>query len=227
MILRPTISAGEFFDFIRPVVLVVSAFVSTCVLRSARRRFGFWSSLTWALGTLFLPLIVLPLYLASIWLRRPNSVSKSEPPLTNTLGIPLLYGSIVLLAIGAYLYHDYTTVDAYLARAAQARIKGKRAMAIAEYRAALSKEDSAHTHKLLAIELEDAGDRTNALQEFRRAEAEGELDDSIAYHIADLLYSLNHPAEAKLEYERYLNSKACTQEFPDTQCEGARKKLQK
>jgi tetratricopeptide (TPR) repeat protein len=227
--LPKSISAGEFFDFIRPAILLLAAFISTWVLTSARRRFANWSSLAWALATLFFPLLVLPLYLAARWLLRPaaadNNPQPNQPPRFGRMLIPLVYLSVVLLAICGYLYHDYTTVDAHLARATQAKVKGKRGTAIMEYRAALSKEDDAHTHKLLAVELADAGDWTSALQEFRRAEASGEADDSIAYRIAELLNLLNHPAEAKLEYNRFLNSKACTVDLPDVRCERARTRV--
>ena len=219
-------SAGEFFDYIRPAVMVLSAFVSTWVLVSARRRFSFWSSLAWALGTLSLPLLVLPLYVATTWFQKPKVGKNAERVhLLITVGLPLVYAIVVLLAIAGYLYDDYTRVDAYLARATQARVKGERDRAITEYRVALSKEDNAHTHKLLAIELSNAGDRTSALQEFRRAETNGEPDESISYRIAELLSSLNQPAEAQLEYQRFLNSRACTQDLPDVRCESARSRV--
>jgi len=216
---KPTLSAGELFDFIRPAVLVASALISTWVLVRARRRYHFWSSLLWALGTLLSPLVVIPLFLAACWF---GSNSRDEPARgPNKLTLALIYSVVTLLAIGAYLYLDSRTVDAHLARAAQARIKGNRGKAIAEYRAALTKEDNPHTHKLLAIELADAGDRTTAIQEFRRAEAEGETDETIPYRIGELLYSLNQAAEADLEYRKFLNSTACTQSPGDVRCEKA------
>ncbi len=58
------ISAGELFELTRPVVFVLSALASAWVLASARRyNFAFYAVAAWALGTLFYPLIVLPIYL--------------------------------------------------------------------------------------------------------------------------------------------------------------------
>ena len=67
------------------------------------------------------------------------------------------------------------------------------------------------------MELADSGDRTGALFELRTAEQGGETDDLMAFHAANLLDSLNlHPAT--LEYQRFLESQACTQPLPDERC---------
>ena len=71
MTFKLDISAGEFFELIRPSVLVLSALVSTWVLASARRhRFTTYVAIAWAVVTLFFPLIALPLYLIARLIRR-------------------------------------------------------------------------------------------------------------------------------------------------------------
>ena len=231
MTLKFDISAGEFFDLIRPGVLVLSAFASVWVLASARRRFRNYVALGWALGTLFFPLITLPLYLIAQLIRRRTEQtyyrSKARKTFSSStaprwqVAIPLAYAAVILSAIGFYLYWDHQSVDAHLARAAQAKVSGRRGGTIDEYRAALKLEDNPHTRKLLAIELADSGDRSGALFEFRQAEQGGEKDDLMSFHIATLLDSLNLPNQATLEYQRFLESRACTQSLPDERCPGA------
>ena len=237
MTLRLNISAGELFDLIRPAVLICSALLSTWVLTSARQRlFPIYISAAWALGTLFFPLIIFPLYLIaqSIAKRRerslPNALSKHPADPSQSVvrwksTVSLLYAAVVLSLTGLYLYRDYRSLDAHLARASQAKVTGERSRTINEYRAALEIEDNPHTHKLLAIELAEAGDWTEALAQFRLAERAGEPDDSIPFRIATLLEALNHPSEAVLEYQRFLNSDPCTQQLPDSRCEVARARV--
>jgi hypothetical protein len=231
------ISAGEFFELIRPSVLVLSALVSIWVLASARRhRFTTYVAIAWAVGTLFFPLITLPLYLIARFIRRRAEQShdasearktlSSSPARRRRAAIPLAYAVIVFSLIGFYLYSDHQSVDAHLARAAQSKLKGKRGGAIDEYRAALKLDDNPHTRKLLAMELADAGDRTGALFELRTAEQGGEIDDLMAFHVATLLDSLNLPNQATLEYQRFLESGACTQALPDERCAGATLRVQ-
>jgi len=62
-------SAGQLFDLIMPAAFAVSALVSTWVLASARKRFQLHYALILAIGTLFLPLIVLPVYLVLMMYR--------------------------------------------------------------------------------------------------------------------------------------------------------------
>ena len=220
MSFRFDISAGEFFELIRPAVLVLSALVSVWVLASARRRFAPTVAVLWALATLFFPLIFLPLYLILRFVRKRRSLvpQTEDEKLVWRITIPLAYAVIVLSLIGFYLYREQMSVDAHLARAAQARVRGDRVRTIAEYHAALRQEDDPHTHKLLAIELADAGDRSEALSEFRRAEQGGEPDDMMAYRMGMLLDSTNNPNEARLQYQKFLASKACTQPLPDSLC---------
>src|ERR1051326_9400968 len=143
---------GELFELIRPVVVVISILLSACVLASARKRFSTSVALAWTMGTLFLPLIVLPVYLAVIlvW-RRPVRARRWR------FVMPLVYAAMLLAAVGLFVYHDSQTVDAHLARAAQAKLLEDHATAIREYHRALALEDNAHTHKLLGIELATDG----------------------------------------------------------------------
>ena len=226
------ISAGEFFELIRPSVLFLSAFASIWVLASARRhRFPGYVAIGWALGTLFFPLITFPLYLIARFIRRssgqphgadhaPGALSPSPAPHWR-IAIPLIYAALVFSLIGLYLYRDHQSVDGHLARAAQSKLMGKRGAAIDDYRAALELDDNPHTRKLLAMELADTGDRAGALFEFRTAERDGETDDLMALHIATLLDSLNLPNQATLEFQRFLESRACIQSLPDERCAGA------
>jgi tetratricopeptide (TPR) repeat protein len=226
-------SAGEFFDLIRPAVLLVSAVISTWVLASARKRFPFYQSLLWALGTLFFPLIILPLYLIALLVKKPQLAAIAGNPYSGSsanlviwrfIG-PLLYALIVFCFIGIYLYRDHASVDAHLARAVQARLDGNPARTISEYKQALALEDNPHTHKLLAIELADVGSRTDAILQFRLALDGSEPDDSIHFRLGTLLDQENHQGEAALEYKEFLSTKACTQEPVDVRCENARQRV--
>ena len=162
-------SAGELFDLVMPAAYVVSALLSTWVLASARKRFALHYAFAIALATLLLPLVVFPLYLAVlIWRRTP-----ARPRRWRYL-LPLLYAAIVLCAIGMFIYCDSRTVDAHLARAARAKLVDDHQTAIKEYRQALALEDNPHTHKLLAIELANAGYKQEADAEFRLAKQGGE-----------------------------------------------------
>ncbi len=109
-------SAGEFFDLIRPAALLVSAVISTWVLASARKRFPFYQALLWALGTFFFPLIILPLYFIAILVKK-----RKTAPIKRRFAVPILYALIVFSSIGIYLYRDNQSVDAHLARAVRAR----------------------------------------------------------------------------------------------------------
>jgi hypothetical protein len=231
------ISAGEFFELLRPLALVVSALLSTWVLASARRwRFRFAAAIAWAIGTFLFPVIVLPVYLIA----RSGTKRSIQPdkPVEGTPAqvrpssrfkfrflLPATYGLVLLSLIGIYLYRDFRTVDARLARAAQARVTNDHAKAIREYRAALKLEDNPHTHKLLGIELADAEDWTEALREFRAAESGGEPDDSLPFRIARALEATGQNNEAKGEFKRFLNSRACNEVQPDSRCDTARDRV--
>lgn len=162
-------SAGELFDLIMPAAYVASALLSTCVLASARKRFALHYAFALALGTLILPLVVFPLYLAVMIWR-----SAGPPPRRWRYALPLLYAAVLLSAIGLFVYFDSRTVDAHLARATRAKLVDDHHTAIKEYRQALAVEDNPHTHKLLAIELANAGYKEEADVEFRLAQQGGE-----------------------------------------------------
>jgi len=230
---RFNISAGEFFDLIRPAVLVISAVISIWVLASARKRFPFYLSLLWALGIVTLPLIVLPLYFVSLLLKRPRVEAIEHERYSRSsashvkwrFAVPALYGFIVLFSIGIYLYRDNETVDAHLARAAQARLYENRTKTINEYKKALALEDNPHTHKLLAIELAAAGNWTEAGSEFRLAELGGEPDDSIHFRLGLVLEQSNHGSEAQSEFEKFLKTASCREEPADDRCGVARARI--
>ena len=152
-----------------PAAFAVSALISTWVLASARKRFRLHYALALAIGTLFLPLIVFPVYLVLMLWRE-----KTGPPKRWRYSLPLLYAVITLSAIVIYFYVDNRSVDAHLARAARARLREDSTTAIREYREALAREDDPHTRKLLAIELANAGYISEAITEFRLAEQGGE-----------------------------------------------------
>jgi tetratricopeptide (TPR) repeat protein len=217
-------SAGEFFDLVRPVFLVVSAFLSTWVLsNSFRNGFRWYSSLAWSLATLFHPLVVLPLYcFARIIRARKQDAGMGLTPI-----VIVLYFFIIVGIMALWESRDRASVDAKLARAMQARVAGNTANAIKEYRGALKLEDNAHTHKLLAIQLKDAGELTDALLEFRLAEKGGEPDNTLPFQIAEVLNQLNRHPEAIAEYERFLASEACTREPVDDRCSVARRRTEK
>jgi hypothetical protein len=164
-------SAGQLFDLIMPAAFAVSALISTWVLASARKRFRFYYALALAIGTLFLPFVAFPLYLV-LMMWRP----RIGPPRRWRYSLPLLYAVIALSVIGAYFYFDGRSVDAHLARATRAKLVEDSTTAIREYREALKREDDSHTHKLLAVELANAGFISEAIAEFQLAKQGGEPD---------------------------------------------------
>src|SRR6185369_6858138 len=165
--LRTNMSAGQLFDLIMPAAFAVSALISTWVLASARKRFRLHYAFALAVGTLFLPVVVFPIYLVlMMW----------KPKRWRYL-LPLLYAVIALSVIAAYFYFDSRSVDAHLARATQAKLVEDSTTAIREYQEALKREDDPHTRKLLAIELANAGQLSEAIEEFRLAGLGGEICD--------------------------------------------------
>ena len=162
-------SAGEVFELIRPIVVVFSILLSAFVLASARKRFSTSAAFAWTIGTVLLPFVVLPVYLAVILVWRRPVRSRRWRFL-----VPLAYAAILLICVGLYFRHESQTVDAYLARAAQAKLRDDSTAAIREYRRALQLENNAHTRKLLAIELAYAGQLSEAAAEFNLAQQGGE-----------------------------------------------------
>ena len=169
MISRLNISAGELFELINPIVVVISMLLSAWVLASARKRFPSLLAFGWAIGTLFLPFVVLPVYLAVILIRRWPVRSRRWRWL-----LPLAYATILLAGAGIVFWHESGNVDDLLARATQAKLADDYATAIECYRRALTIENNAHIRKLLAIEMANAGELNGAVRELRLAEQGGE-----------------------------------------------------
>jgi hypothetical protein len=217
------ISAGEFFDLIKPAMLVLSALFSTWIFANARKHFSFVVALLWAVATFFLTPIVLPIYLIILLLRRGHEVNKN---VRWRVVLPFAYGIVIAAGISLYLMNEGKGADAELARAAYAKLRGNRPETIAAYRAALREKDDPHTRKLLGVELYESGSWTEALGELRKAEQEGEPDDLLIMRIGRLLDVLNQPNQARLEYRRFLESGSCLQPLPDSQCESARRRMQ-
>jgi tetratricopeptide (TPR) repeat protein len=212
--------------------------LSIWVLASTRRRgFRLDIGLLWALGTFFLPFVILPFYLILLIFRRqtkPNRRSTAEDKLASNAEsqapriryvflLPFFYSVMLLGATGVYLYRDYNSVDGHLARAVQAKLSNRPAKTIREYRAAVSLEENPHTHKLLGLELAEGGQWAEALKEFRLAEKGGEPDESLPFRIAQVLNEKGDHDQSMIEYQRFLNSHACKQEPPDDRCETALK----
>lgn len=172
MIPRIHMPAGELFELIRPVVIVLSILLSSFILASARKRFSNVISFLWAVGTLFLPLVVGPVYFAVILFWRLPVRSRRGRFL-----VPFAYGALLLTGFGFFFYHETQTVDAHLARANQAKLIEDHATAIREYRRAIALENNPHTHKLLAIELANDGQVNEAAAELRLAQQGGEPVD--------------------------------------------------
>jgi len=217
---RFNMSAGEFFELIRPIVTAISILLSAWTLASARKRFSTLIAFAWAIGTLLLPLVVLPVYLSVILIWHWPAHSRRWRWL-----LPLAYGAILLAGLGIFLNYESATADDYLARATRAKLVDDHATAISEYRRALTIEDDAHIHKLLAVELMQAGYLTEAVSEFRLAQQGGEPDDFIHYYLGLLLDRLNLKGQAKLEFESFLLSTTCTQEEP--KCAEVRERIRR
>ena len=212
-------SAGELFDLVRPIVLLASALASTYVLGSARKRFQLYLALLWAGATFFLPLVVLPLYIVVALYKRRAEVDHIKA----RVSLPLLYLLLVISGILVYEFVNDRSVDAHLARVSFAKVNSDPLTAIREYREALEQEDNAHTHKLLAISLMEAGYTLEAITEFRTAEIRGEGDDSIHYYLGLLLDRINMKGQSLEEFNEFAISETCLQ--IDNKCEDARQRL--
>jgi hypothetical protein len=229
----PLISAGEFFELLRPAASVLSVLISAFVLASAR-RIGVrlhWA-FAWALGALILPFVVLPLYLVVRLFRNrqgnltSNDTVAGKSPAAHHLRfrflLPAAYAILLLSMAGVYFYRDYNTVDAHLARASQAKLRSGSTKVIREYQAALALEDNPHTHKLLGMELAETSQWPEALNEFQLAERGGEPDELLPFRIAQAAHTCGRQNEAAAEYQRFLASYACTQSPANEKCDTAR-----
>src|SRR4030095_1632078 len=214
-------SASELFDLLRPVVVVASALLSTWILISSRKRFPFYQALLWAITTFLFPLILLPLYWVVLLWKRPQVYLLVRHRFT----IPLAYLVIILGIAAGYKYFDDRSVDAYLARATNAKVKSNPMSAIREYREALKIEDTPHTRKLLAMTLEDAGLYGEAITEYRAAESGGEPDDSIHYRLGVLLEKSAQQGQSTMEFKRFVSSETCW--HVDDRCNDARQRLER
>lgn len=211
--------AGEMFDLIRPASVVFATLVSTWILASARRRFSLHHAFLWAGLALFLPPVVVPIYLGTLLVWHPPKVEHVKHRFT----LPAVYLTALLGIFAVYQYRDRHSVDSHLALASFAKVSSNPETAIKQYREALKLEDNAHTHKLLALSLMEAGLANEAINEFRIAEAGGELDDSIHLHLGRLLAKLSRNDEAVSEYQKFLSSKTCSE--VDERCDSARAML--
>ncbi len=140
--------------------------------------------------------------------------------------LPLLYATALLLAGAIYFYRDYSSFDAHLMRAAQAKLYGRRERTITEYRAALRVQEDAHARKLLGLELLEAGRAEDALAELLAAERGGEPDERLPFRLASALDALGRRSEAAEAYGRFSRGALCAQSPPDTLCEQASARLQ-
>jgi tetratricopeptide (TPR) repeat protein len=220
-------SAGEFFDLVKPAFLIASAILSILVFADAQQhRWHSVAALIWSLAAFLLPLVTLPIYL--LFRRHHSTKALTSISAARFIGerflLPFFYGIAIFGFIAVAQYREYNAIDAYLARAQQAKLAGDRARTIREYRQALSLENNAHTHKLLGIELQDEGDWTNALSEFRLAESRGEIDPALFFRIATTLEQLDQPNQASVEYGKFLHSEAC-QLRGDARCELAKQRF--
>lgn len=220
-------SAGEFFELIRPAAFIVSAILSIFVFVSARRRFPLYQALLWALGTMLLPLVFIPVYLALLIIQ-PKRFARYLPPTTRRMLIETaIYATILLSTLAVYLYTDSHTADTHIARATEAKVSNDTKSAIREYQHALAEQDDAHTHKLLAAELANSGYWAEAISEYRLAEQGGEPDDVIHYQLGLLLDKMNLDGQAKLEFREFVFSEMCARpKLGDYRCEDAKRRLE-
>ncbi|HYE15670.1 MAG TPA: hypothetical protein VD968_14595 [Pyrinomonadaceae bacterium] len=242
------ISFGDSAELLRPAYFALSAILSTLVLHDARRRVGFGppSVAAWALLVLAFPPVFLPLYLAARLFTSDAATSTSTqddgaqtaggevdekaavPPSRargRSRGVVPAYALTLVAIFAAYFYADYGSFDAHMARAERAKLYNRPARAVEEYRAALAVREDAHARKLLGLELLAAGRAEEALAEFRAAEAGGEPDAALAFHIARALDALGRGAEAAESYRRFINSGECAQEAPPPPCARAAERL--
>lgn len=223
--------------------------------RALRRAFPALAALACALAVLLLPLVFLPLFLAFIVftsarretktvdettrdetqtdadVRAPDSQPAGVPEKAGSRQtparrwLPYLYAALVLSSGALYFYRDRASADAHLARAANARLRNQRDLAIREYAAALRLEDDPHTRKLLALELAADARHDEALAQLAAARAGGEPDPLIPLHAAASLDALDRTSEAAAEYRNFLAGELCRSEPADPRCEAARRRV--
>ena len=233
------------FELLRPAAFAISVLLSTWVLAGSRRR-GLRPAhvFFWTAGAFLLPFIVFPVHLAvGLFRRRHRKVDQvrnepsndptdsesvepveSEPqrpsiPMRWTL--PLAY-MLAMFAIGGLSYYrEWQSVDSHLARANRARLNYDDSKVIAEYGAALKKEDSPHIHNLLGIALMDTGAWDKALSEFQAALDGGEPDDLLLYNMGQCLQNVGRKGEAKTYFARFLEKPRCSNIELSERCKAA------
>jgi Flp pilus assembly protein TadD len=137
--------------------------------------------------------------------------------------LPILYLLLLLAIGGALMYREHQSVDSHLARASTARLKDQPDQIVFEYRRALALEDDPHTHNLLGRELVERHRWPEAILELRAAQRGGEPDPILPYNLGVALTEAGNLTEAKLEFEGFMASTACTAAMPDARCDAAKK----
>jgi tetratricopeptide (TPR) repeat protein len=237
-------SAGEFFESLLPVASLLAAVLSAWVLASSRRcGLPIPAVAAWTFGTLLAPPVVFPAYLIyrlflskgskSAAAANTSAVSPedrgysglevtAQHRLKMRWSLPILYLLLLLAINGALMYREYQSVDSHLARANAARLKDQPDQTVLEYRRALALEDNPHTHNLLGCELVEKHRWAEAIVELRAAQRGGEPDQILPYNLGVALREAGNLTEAKLEFEEFLASSACTAAMPDARCDAAK-----
>ena len=206
------------------------------------------SVILWTAGAFFFPLVVSPFYLAAALFGLRDQTVDQEPNESSTdtsndeiappvepeqnltavpmrRALPVLY-FLVLIGIGGLsYYHEWHSVDSHMARANRARLIKDNARVIAEYRAALEKENDPHIRSLLGTALTDAGDWDQALTEFQMALNGGEPDDLLLYNAGVCLQNLGRNDEARTYFARFLQTPSCRNSDLSGQCTTAAQAL--
>jgi hypothetical protein len=154
-----------------------------------------------------------------------ESTSAGRPRARRRFAPTLLYTAALVFAGAAYFYADYQSFDARLARAERAKLYQRPEEAMGEYRAALRVREDARTHKLLGLELLQAGRAAEALDEFGAAERGREPDETLDFHAAAALEALARRPEAAARYRKFLEGRLCAKPRPTTLCETAAARL--
>src|SRR6185295_14685623 len=119
-------SAGEMFDLIRPAAVVLAILFSTGILASARKRFPLHYAFLLAGLGLFLPLVVIPIYLVTLLIWHPSRVEH----LKHRFVVPVVYLAGLLVIFAVSQYTDRHSVDSHLAQASFARVSNDELTAI-------------------------------------------------------------------------------------------------
>lgn len=221
-----TLSASVLAEWLRPALIISAVLLSALVLaHTLRRGAAVYVAGGWALATLLLPHVAVPLYLAALLYRRP--VPRIPRRLARWALPPFVYFVLLLAAVSVFYWRDYHTFDACLERAAAARLRGHHTDAVEEYEQALELQPDAHTRKLLALELMSARRYAEAIEQWRLLEGTEADDGLINFYAARALDELKQAPEAQSRYETFLRSEVCTQALPDARCQLAVERMKK